>query len=449
MQMIADLHTHTLCATHAYNTFTEMAAAAKEIGYCALAVTDHAPAMPDSPHAWHFQNWSAMPREIGGVVMLYGAEANVMDTKGGLDLSESQLKAQDWVVASIHSSCVPGLLTRREANRLWLAVAENPYVDIIGHSEQENYRYDYDLVTKAFARNHKVVELNGNSFNVRRDGIPNMRALLRVLASQMDGDRENLQGGQRLLDWPTSQMPDVIHAGYQALMVMAMEAGAEIGGWLGDRQMQSECRGALRRLRRHVPDHLRNKQAAAMLVLAGLADPGKVCRTVIARGGAEGFSTFYGYYMLEALAEGGLYDEALQIISDYWGAMLDLGATTFWEDLNYAHAAGAARIDEPVPAGKFDIHAESGAYCYKGLRHSLCHGWASGPTPWLSRHVLGIVPLEPGCKSVAVRPHLGHLKWAEGTFPTPWGVIRVRHERGADGKVSTSVSAPDGVRVVR
>ena len=31
MQMIADLHTHTLCATHAYNTFNEMAVAAKEI----------------------------------------------------------------------------------------------------------------------------------------------------------------------------------------------------------------------------------------------------------------------------------------------------------------------------------------------------------------------------------------------------------------------------------
>lgn len=178
MQMIADLHTHTLCATHAYNTLAEMAAAAKEIGYSALAVTDHAPAMPDAPHSWHFQNWSAVPRVVNGVVILYGAEANVMDTKGGLDMPDSLLKQQDWVVASIHSSCVPGLLTRREANRLWLAVAENPYVDIIGHSEQENYRYDYDLVTKAFAKNHKVVELNGNSFNVRKDGIPNMRALL-------------------------------------------------------------------------------------------------------------------------------------------------------------------------------------------------------------------------------------------------------------------------------
>lgn len=83
MQMIADLHTHTLCATHAYNTFNEMAVAAKEIGYCALAVTDHAPAMPDAPHSWHFSNWSAMPHVINDVVMLYGAEANVMDTKGG------------------------------------------------------------------------------------------------------------------------------------------------------------------------------------------------------------------------------------------------------------------------------------------------------------------------------------------------------------------------------
>ena len=31
-----------------------------------------------------------------------------------------------------------------------------------------------------------------------------------------------------------------VHAGYQALMVMAMEAGAEIGGWLGDPNIQRQ-----------------------------------------------------------------------------------------------------------------------------------------------------------------------------------------------------------------
>ena len=160
MQMIADLHTHTLCATHAFQTLNEMAAAAKDCGYKALAITDHAPAMPDAPHRWHFENPTALPRIIDGMVMLYGAEANVVDAKGHLDLPPRILEYQDWVVASIHSPCVPGLLTRKEANRIWLAVAENPYVDCIGHSEQENYRYDYDLVTKAFAANHKVVELS-------------------------------------------------------------------------------------------------------------------------------------------------------------------------------------------------------------------------------------------------------------------------------------------------
>lgn len=296
---------------------------------------------------------------------------------------------------------------------------------------------------------HRDLYMYGGDLAYLKEQQEYMRGLLRVLAENMDGDRENLQGGQRLLDWPTSEMPEVIHAGYQALMVMAMQAGVEIGGWLRDKGMQSECRAALKRLRRHVPGHLRNKQAAAMLTLAGLVAPEEVCGPVIADGGAEGFSTFYGYYMLEALAKGGLYDEAMRIISDYWGAMLDLGATTFWEDLDYSHIANAARIDELVPEGKFDIHAQSGAYCYKGLRHSFCHGWASGPTPWLSRYVLGVTPLEPGCRAVAVRPNLGPLKWAEGTFPTPYGVIRIRHERGADGRVATTVEAPEGVRVMR
>ena len=147
MQIIADLHTHTLSATHAFNTLDEMAAKAAALGYAALAITDHGPAMPDAPHMWHFANQTALPLVLHGVAMMYGP-------------------------------CIPGLLTEKEATRLWLAVAENPYVDCIGHSEQQNYRYDYDLVTKAFAKNHKVVELNGNSVNVRRDGIPNMKLLL-------------------------------------------------------------------------------------------------------------------------------------------------------------------------------------------------------------------------------------------------------------------------------
>lgn len=82
--------------------------------------------------------------------------------------------------------------------------------------------------------------------------------------------------------------------------------------------------------------------------------------------------------------------------------MLKLGATTFWEDFDISWTENAAGIDEIVPEGKTDIHGDFGKHCYKQFRHSLCHGWASGPTAFLSQKVLGIEILEPGCKKVRI-----------------------------------------------
>jgi hypothetical protein len=129
--------------------------------------------------------------------------------------------------------------------------------------------------------------------------------------------------------------------------------------------------------------------------------------------------------------------------------MLDLGATSFWEDFDLAWTENAAGIDERVPPGKKDIHGDFGNYCYQGFRHSLCHGWASGPTAWLSQHVLGIQVVDAGCKKVKIDPRLGDLDWAKGTFPTPQGLIRVHHTRQDDGSVISEIHAPDGVEVVR
>ena len=105
------------------------------------------------------------------------------------------------------------------------------------------------------------------------------------------------------------------------------------------------------------------------------------------------------------------------------------------------------RIDELGPPGKKDIHGDCGAYCYEGFRHSFCHGWASGPTAWLSQNVLGVKPLAPGLKRVRIAPQLGKLEWAEGTYPTPLGPIKLRHDRQPDGSVKSRIEAPPGVEV--
>ncbi|MCQ2394900.1 MAG: alpha-L-rhamnosidase, partial [Kiritimatiellae bacterium] len=134
---------------------------------------------------------------------------------------------------------------------------------------------------------------------------------------------------------------------------------------------------------------------------------------------------------------------------DYWGGMLDMGATSFWEDFNLAWTNNAFRIDSLPVAGKKDVHGDYGEFCYTGFRHSLCHGWSSGPAAWCIHRVLGIEPRGVGCKTFEVKPNLGDLAWAEGAYALPDGrALRVRAERRPDGTVKTTVDAPAGIKVL-
>lgn len=251
------------------------------------------------------------------------------------------------------------------------------------------------------------------------------------------------------LDWPTKHNVPATWAGLQGLMCLVMREGSEMLFAAGEGDSARVCETALERLRRYVPSTYGSKQAAALLALSGLANAEDMYRAELGRNGCEGVSTFYGYYMLEAMSLAGENRRGLDTLRDYWGAMLDMGATSFWEDFRICWTNNAFRIDELPVAGKRDIHGDYGEFCYRGFRHSLCHGWAGGPAAWCIDRVLGVSMLEKGGKKVRVRPDLGGLDWAEGTFPVPGGVIKVHAERKADGTPSVSVQAPAGVEIIR
>ncbi|MEG1895797.1 MAG: phosphatase [Oscillospiraceae bacterium] len=179
MRITADLHSHTLFSGHAFNTATEMINRASEIGLRALAITDHGPGMPDSGHVWHFFNKGQIPKIIDGMVVLYGAEVDVLDKEGTLDIPVKLLSELDWVIASIHKELIPQM-SFEDATQLWLNVAENPNIDMIGHCEQAEHFFDYDRVIQKFAQNNKVVELNANSAFVRPLGQKNMVTLAKT-----------------------------------------------------------------------------------------------------------------------------------------------------------------------------------------------------------------------------------------------------------------------------
>ncbi len=165
-----EVHTHTLVSHHAYSTVGELVTHAKSLGISLLALTDHGPATRDGADAWHFMNLKVLPRKIGDFYLLKGAETNIVDYNGNVDLPDELLKRLDWVIASIHSSCLdPG--TEKDHTNTYIKALENPYIDAIGHSGYPAYAYDIDTVLETAKRLDKAIELNNHTFYMRKKSV--------------------------------------------------------------------------------------------------------------------------------------------------------------------------------------------------------------------------------------------------------------------------------------
>ena len=273
-----------------------------------------------------------------------------------------------------------------------------------------------------------------------------MVALAKRVLTLADENGMEIIPERRFLDWPNHANKAGEHAGLQGLLKITYDRLAEMLAVLDEEELSIECAKAAARMKNYAPDPNFSKQGASMLALSGIVDPKEVNEKWRAPGGAHGYSTFFGYYLLQAKALAGDFVGALNDMREYWGAMLDMGATTFWEDFNLDWLENSAPIDELVPEGKKDIHGDFGAYCYTLFRHSLCHGWSSGPCPYMTHYVLGIRAIN--ANTFEIDPELGDLEWAKGAYPTKWGLIEVSAKKTSEGTL-VEVSAPDEIKIVQ
>ena len=164
MTDIIDIHTHTIASMHAYSTIREMAAAAKEKGLALLGISDHAPALPGTFHELYFHNFKVIRPAAYGIDLIMGAELNVLDHTGAVDLPEKALKKLHYAIVSLHDLVIaPG--SQEENTAALLGAMENPYVTIIGHPDNPVYPIDFDALARAAAAQHILIEANNSSHN--------------------------------------------------------------------------------------------------------------------------------------------------------------------------------------------------------------------------------------------------------------------------------------------
>lgn len=114
------------------------------------------------------------------------------------------------------------------------------------------------------------------------------------------------------------------------------------------------------------------------------------------------------FHELAVLCESGEHDYVRREMLSYWGGMLDLGATTFWEEFDPALSGDEHYAMYGMPYGK-----------------SLCHAWGASPIYLIGKYFLGVRPTAPGYAAFVVEPHLGGLAWFKGKVPIADGEVEL------------------------
>ena len=182
MRTLLDVHTHTVASGHAYSTVQEMAHAAAEKGLQVLGITDHAPSIPGSVESVYFRNTHVIPREMYGVRLLVGAELNILDTHGTLDLEEFYYRLMDVRIAGIHKFCWTGGTKTQNTDGM-IAAIENKWTDIISHPGDGVCELDFEPVVEAARRTGTLLEINSSSLRPIRNkpaAIENNLEILRL-----------------------------------------------------------------------------------------------------------------------------------------------------------------------------------------------------------------------------------------------------------------------------
>ncbi|MDR1832221.1 MAG: phosphatase [Fusobacteriaceae bacterium] len=166
-----DLHTHTSVTPHAYSTVEENIARAREKGMELIAITNHGPALPDSPHWWSLKNLRIIPETVGDLRILRGVEANIVDEEGNIDLNNTIYKVMDIIIAGFHPVwSYPTCPDRQKNTEALVRLMERQYVDIIAHPGNPQFPIDIPRIVETAKRCHVALEINNASLSGVRKG---------------------------------------------------------------------------------------------------------------------------------------------------------------------------------------------------------------------------------------------------------------------------------------
>ena len=253
-----------------------------------------------------------------------------------------------------------------------------------------------------------------------------------------------IHGGKAyFFDWPTLGKPDSVFACY-AVTLYTVRAIIDCA-YFGD-EVISIAKDIEERLSVHKKEISAVKAISALGLLVDKSDRDSALNYIL-EGGAKGYSAFMTYFITKALAENGHMQDAFNACLEYYGGMLKMGATSFWEGFNVEWMENACGITERPKEWQKDIHGDFGECCYIGYRHSLCHGWSCGVLGYFIEYLVGFKLSDSDYTKFSLKPNLCGLKYVKCKIPTAKGILEIELTQ-KENEIERKLNIPEGMTLV-
>lgn len=181
-----DLHIHTIASGHAYNTILEYINRAQELKMKIIGFSEHGTSMNGSVCETYFLCLNRLPRKVGGLTILRGIEANVINKKGDIDIADKIIKDRlDYVIAGLHHGTGLKIGDGKYNTTALVNAIKSGKINMLSHPFVNNrIPFDVKKVCVEACKHDVLLEINMHYISIseiKENNIKNLKIMMQVV----------------------------------------------------------------------------------------------------------------------------------------------------------------------------------------------------------------------------------------------------------------------------
>lgn len=166
VNIISDLHIHSLASGDAFSTIYEIVNEARKKKLLSIGISEHGYKMPTSvKHEYYYRSALQHFKEIKDLKVYVGVESSVVNSSGEVSIPNIICNGVDYLILSFHSFAWEEKNKDIEINTFSLinCIINQPNIKILGHLNERVFEINIEKIIPYLIKNNIALEINNGS----------------------------------------------------------------------------------------------------------------------------------------------------------------------------------------------------------------------------------------------------------------------------------------------